>query len=34
MADQLLSVRDGTCVGNNWVERFIARRTEIKSQLS
>jgi hypothetical protein len=34
MADQLLSVRGGTCVGNNWVERFIARRPEIKTQLS
>jgi hypothetical protein len=34
MADQLLAARGGTHVGNNWVDRFIARRTEIKSQLS
>jgi hypothetical protein len=34
MADQLLAARGGTQVGNNWVERFIKRRTEIKSQLS
>jgi hypothetical protein len=34
MADQLLAAHDGTCVGINWVDCFIKRRTEIKSQLS
>ncbi|XPS80598.1 hypothetical protein M3J07_012574 [Ascochyta lentis] len=34
MADQLLAVRAGTCVGINWVERFISRQPQIKSQLS
>jgi hypothetical protein len=34
MADQLLAARGGACVGINWVERFIARRTEINSQLT
>jgi hypothetical protein len=34
MADQLLAIRGGTSVGNNWVERFISRRSEIKTQLS
>jgi hypothetical protein len=34
MADQLLAIRGGTSVGNNWVERFITRRPEIKTQLS
>jgi hypothetical protein len=34
MADQLLAVRGGTCVGINWVERFISRQPQIKSQLS
>jgi hypothetical protein len=34
MANQLLAVRGGTCVGRNWVERFISRQPQIKSQLS
>jgi hypothetical protein len=34
MADQLLAVQGGTHVGNNWVERFIARQLQIKYQLS
>jgi hypothetical protein len=34
MADQLLAVRGGSCVGINWVERFISRQPQIKSQLS
>jgi hypothetical protein len=34
VADQLLATRGGASVGNNWVERFIARRSEIRAQLS
>jgi hypothetical protein len=34
MADQLLAARGGTCVGINWVDRFIKRQPDIKSQLS
>jgi hypothetical protein len=31
MADQLLATRGGASVGNNWVERFIARQSEIRA---
>jgi hypothetical protein len=34
MADQLLAARHGNPVGINWVERFIKRQPEIKSQLT
>jgi hypothetical protein len=34
MADQLLAIRHGSQVGECWVQRFISRQPEIKSQLS
>ena len=34
MADQLLAARGGGKVGENWVYRFIQRRSGIKSQVS
>jgi hypothetical protein len=34
MADQLLAVRHGGSVGTNWVQRFVARQSEIKTQLT
>ncbi|XPS97955.1 hypothetical protein M3J09_007171 [Ascochyta lentis] len=34
MANQLLAVRDGERVGNNWVSRLVSRRTDIKSQVT
>ena len=34
MADQLLAARGGGRVGENWVRRFIQRRSGIKSQVS
>ena len=34
MADQLLAARSGGKVGENWVYRFIQRKSGIKSQVS